>query len=114
MSQGGYFAEAAEATSSKVTLEELRMRKVELKENDMEFVAIAHRSELRELFYMLHRQERLEVEGSPAVPPPDDLFHVEEEDADYQAFLGEYALASMILNDPEREVNRSPVCTCQR
>jgi hypothetical protein len=42
---------------------------------------------------MLHRQERLEVEGSPAIPPPDDIFFVEEEDENYQSFMGQYALA---------------------
>jgi hypothetical protein len=36
MAQSGYFAEDAEATSSKVTLEELRKRKVGVKENDVE------------------------------------------------------------------------------
>lgn len=53
----------------------------------------AQRAELRELFYMLSRQERLEVEGSPAIPPPDDLFLVDDEREKYQAFQAEYDLS---------------------
>jgi hypothetical protein len=45
------------------------------------------------LYYLLQRQESLEVEGSPAIPPPDDLFNVDEDDEKYIAFAGEYVLA---------------------
>lgn len=52
----------------------------------------SYKSELRELFYMLDRQERLEVEGSPAIPPPDDLFLVDEVDEKFTSFAREYSL----------------------
>jgi hypothetical protein len=61
--------------------------------NPIRSLSSAHKLELRELFYMLNRQERLEVEGSPAIPPPDDVFPLEDdENENYEQFLSTYAL----------------------
>ena len=43
---------------------------------------------------MLHRQERLEIEGSPAIPPPDDMFVVEEGDENFEKFAETYSISA--------------------
>lgn len=89
MAQSDYFREA---TTSRVTLDEYRKRKLDSREHDIEALTNAYNMELRELYYMLSRQERLEVEGSPAIPPPDDIFLVDKDDEKYTLFAGEYSL----------------------
>ena len=119
MPQSDYFSEA---TTSKVTLEELKKRKLESKENDIEWVFLTvaacklyssiscsylvrtHKSELRELYYLLDRQENLELEGSPAIPPPDDLFTVDDNDEKYKSFAGDYILARYVALSKQNDL----------
>lgn len=84
----GYFGQAS---SSKLTLDELKKRKLEEAHNRIDLLVKAHERDLQELCFALHRNDKFEMDGSPAIPAADDQFELTDpESAKFQHMLQIY------------------------
>ncbi|PWN35071.1 uncharacterized protein FA14DRAFT_160390 [Meira miltonrushii] len=84
----GYFGQAS---SSKLTLDELKKRKLEEAHNRIDLLVKAHERDLQELCFALHRNDKFEMDGSPAIPAADDQFELTDpESAKFRDMLQTY------------------------
>ncbi|MCO5588322.1 hypothetical protein L7F22_042277 [Adiantum nelumboides] len=88
----GYFGQAS---SSKLTLDELKKRKLEEAHNRIDLLVKAHERDLQELCFALYRNDKFEMDGSPAIPAADDQFELtEQESTRFQDMLQTYNIRS--------------------
>lgn len=84
----GYFGQAS---SSKLTLDELKKRKLKEAHNRIDLLVKAHERDLQELCFALYRNDKFEMDGSPAIPAADDQFELTEiESSRFQEMLRIY------------------------